>query len=142
MPMTRKDKIALLRGVELFSDLGARALGVVADAAVEVSHRAGQYIVRQGQVGTGFYVVASGHVRVVRSGRLLERLGPGGFFGELSVIDQAPRAAHVIAEEATTCVALASWEFTRLLERHPKIALAVLRTVARRLRATTDHTRH
>ncbi|MDQ7858823.1 MAG: cyclic nucleotide-binding domain-containing protein [Armatimonadota bacterium] len=142
MSMTRKEKLALLRGVELFSGVTARALGVIANAAVDVSYPAGQYIVRQGQVGTGFYVVASGRVRVVRGGRVLERLGPGGFFGELSVIDQAPRAAHVIAEDPTTCLALASWDFARLMERHPKIALAVLRAVARRLRAATDHARH
>jgi CRP/FNR family cyclic AMP-dependent transcriptional regulator len=142
MAMTRKEKRALLRGVELFSGVTERALGTIADAAVDVSYDAGQYIVRQGQVGTGFYVIASGRVTVVRGGKVLNRLGPGEFFGELSVLDQAPRAAHVVAEEPTTCLALASWDFTRLLERNPKIALAILRTVAGRLRAATDPPRH
>jgi CRP-like cAMP-binding protein len=50
--------------------------------------------------------------------------------------------AHVIAEEPTSCLALASWDFTRLLEENPKIALSLLREVARRLRAASDSPRH
>ncbi|MDR7522925.1 MAG: cyclic nucleotide-binding domain-containing protein [Armatimonadota bacterium] len=138
MAMTRTQKADLLRRVELFSGVPARALGLIADKTVEVAFEPGQYIVRQGQVGTGFYLVVSGRVRVVRGGQILARLGPGEFFGELSVLDQSPRVAHVLAEEPTTCLALASWDFTELLEKNPKIALGLLRTLARRLRAATD----
>jgi CRP-like cAMP-binding protein len=109
---------------------------------VDLAFPAGEYIVRQGQVGTGFYLITSGRVRVVRGSERLAHLGPGEFFGELSVLDQAPRMAHVIAEEPTTCLALASRDLTRLLEKHPRIALAMLRVVARRLRAAADHPRH
>lgn len=140
--MTRKRKIALLRGVELFSGVSARSLGQVADRAVEAAFAPGQYIVRQGQVGTGFYAVVSGRVRVVRGGEVLARLGSGECFGELSVLDQAPRMAHVVAEEPTEVLALASWDFTRLLERNAKMTLSLLRVVARRLRAAQDLPRH
>jgi CRP/FNR family cyclic AMP-dependent transcriptional regulator len=142
MSMTRRQKTDLLRRVELFSQVSARALGLIADAAVDIEYPAGGYVVRQGQVGTGFYLIAKGRVRVVRGSTVLATLGPGEFFGELSVLDQAPRVAHVIADEATTCLALASWDFTKILEKNPKIALSVLKVMARRLRGTADHPRH
>jgi CRP/FNR family cyclic AMP-dependent transcriptional regulator len=142
MPMTRKQKTDLLRRVDLFGGVSARSLGLIADTAVDLAFPSGEYIVRQGQVGTGFYLIASGKVGVLHGSKRLASLGPGEFFGELSVLDQAPRMAHVIAEEPTVCLALASWDFTRLLERNPRIALAMLRVLARRLRAAADHPRH
>ncbi len=136
--MTKKAKIDLLRKVAIFSDVPERALGAIADQTEVIDFPAGRYIVRQGQIGTGFYLLASGRARVTRGGRTLARLGPGEFFGELSVIDQTARTAHVVAEEPTTCLALASWTFMKLLERHPKITLSILREVARRLRTARD----
>ena len=142
MPMTRKKKIDLLRRVEIFSGMSTRALGLIADRAQDIEVPAGQFIVRQGQVGTGFYLLVSGRTRVVRGSQEVARLGPGDFFGELSVLDQAPRIAHVIADEPTVCLALASWDFTKILEGNPKITLSILREVARRLRTASESHRH
>ncbi|MDR7420313.1 MAG: cyclic nucleotide-binding domain-containing protein [Armatimonadota bacterium] len=142
MPMSRKQKADLLRTVGLFAGVSARSLGVIADAAVDIAVPAGKHIVRQGQIGTGFYLVVSGKVRVTRGSETLATLGPGQFFGELSVLDQAPRVAHVIAEEPTVCLALASWDFVRIIERNPKIALGLLKIMAQRLRAAENHPRH
>lgn len=142
MPMTSKKKRDLLRTVGLFAEMTERSLAAIAAKAVDIDFAAGQYIVRQGQVGTGFYLITSGRAKVVRSGRVLARLSPGEFFGELSVLDQLPRTAHVIAEEPTSCLALASWDFSKLLEENPKITMSLLREVARRLRAADDSHRH
>lgn len=142
MPLTRKRKAELLRGVALFSSLTGRALATVADKAIDIEYAPGQYIVRQGQVGTGVYLIVSGRARVVRGSETLARLGPGEFFGELSVLDQQPRVAHVVAEEPTTCLALASWDFAKVLERQPRIALALLRGIAQRLRAVSQSVHH
>ncbi len=142
MPMTKKDKTRLLRRVELFSGVSSRSLGLIADRVVDITFAPDDYILRQGQVGTGFYLVVSGQVRVVRGGEVVARLGPGEFFGELSVLDQMPRTAHVIADAPTVCLALPSWDFTKLLEQHPKITLSVLRVVARRLRVLTNLPHH
>ncbi|MBI2246778.1 MAG: cyclic nucleotide-binding domain-containing protein [Armatimonadetes bacterium] len=128
--------------MSLFSELSPRALGSIADLASEIEFQAGRYIVRQGQVGTGFYLIVNGTARVVHNGKVLAQLGPGEFFGELSLLDQQPRMAHVIAEEPTACLALASWDFTRLLEKTPKLTLSVLREVARRLRALSEQHQH
>lgn len=142
MPMTKKEKIALLRNVPMFAEISPRSLSLVADKVTEIEFPAGRYVVRQGQVGTGCYLIVSGRVQVARGGEILNRLGPGEFFGELSVLDQMPRMAHVVAEAPTVCLGLASWDFTRLLERHPKITLGILREVARRLRAISNLPHH
>lgn len=142
MAMTKKAKIDLLRKVPILSGISDRALATIAAQAEVIDFPSGAYIVRQEQVGTGFYIVASGQVSVIRGGETLARLGPGEFFGELSVLDQEPRTAHVLAGEPTTCLALASWNFTKILERHPKITLSILREVAQRLKAMSDSPRH
>ncbi len=142
MPITSKKKRDLLRTVGLFAEMTERSLAAIAANAVDIDFAAGQYIVRQGQVGTGFYLITGGRAKVVRGGQVLNRLGPGDFFGELSVLDQLPRMAHVITEEPTSCLALASWDFSKLLEENPKITISLLREVARRLREATDSHRH
>jgi CRP/FNR family cyclic AMP-dependent transcriptional regulator len=142
MTLTRKAKIEHLRSVALFSGLTDRALGTIASKAEVLAYTPGQYIVRQNQVGTGFYLIVSGRARVLRGSDELAVLGPGDFFGELSVLDQSPRMAHILAAEPTVCLALASWDFTKLVERNPKIAVGMLRVMARRLRAAEDTHRH
>jgi len=69
-------------------------------------------------------------------------LGPGDFFGELSVLDGRPRVAQVVADGPTTCLALASWDLEALLLEDPKISLALLRGLAGRLRDVTEAHRH
>lgn len=142
MPMTKKQKVALLRDVALFSGISPRQLSAIADLITEIDVEPGRHIVRQGQVGTGFYLIASGRANVVLDGKTLAILGPGEFFGELSLLDQQPRMAHVIAAERTTCLALASWDFTRLLEKTPKLTLGILREVAKRLREVSAQHQH
>jgi CRP-like cAMP-binding protein len=99
-------------------------------------------IARQGEIGTGFFVIVSGGVRVVRDGNAVAHLGPGEFFGELSVLDRMPRNATVAAEEPTSCLALASWDFENVLLAEPALTLAILRGVAIRLREVTESSRH
>ncbi len=140
MTLTQDQRGELLGGCPLFRGLDGTGLAAVAAAAIEVEFPADRVIVRQGEIGTGFFVVVDGSVRVVRDGAVLARLGPGEFFGELSVLDGGPRVAQVLAAEPTRCLALASWDFERVLREEPAVALSVLRVVAARLReVTNDH---
>ena len=140
MTLTQDRRAELLGACPLFRGLDGLGLAAVAAAAIEVEFPAGRVIARQGEIGTGFFVVVDGSVRVVRDGTIVARLGPGEFFGELSVLDGGPRVAQVLAAEPTRCLALASWDFERVLREEPAVALSVLRVVAARLReVTTDH---
>jgi CRP/FNR family transcriptional regulator, cyclic AMP receptor protein len=142
MPLTRDQKIDMLRSMPLFEGVHAEDLGGIADRTVEVDYGAGGVIVREGEIGTGFFVVVSGAVRVVRDGETVSTLGRGEFFGELSVLDQRPRNAQVVAAEPTTCLALASWDLETVIAEQPRVALAMLRVLAGRLRDVSDAHRH
>ena len=142
MSLSSGNRSALLGACPLFKGVGSEGLAALAGAATEVTFSSGHVIARQGEIGTGFFVVVEGAVRVVRDGKVLAHLGPGDFFGELSVLDGRPRNAMVSAESPTTCLAIASWDFEAALLANPSVTLAILRGVAARLREATDAARH
>jgi CRP/FNR family transcriptional regulator, cyclic AMP receptor protein len=132
----------LLSQTHLFAGIDADGLARIAARMTELEVPADRVIARQGEIGTGFFVIVSGNVRVVRDGETLAELGPGDFFGELSVLDGKPRNAQVVTTEPTTCLALATWEFEAVVREQPSVALAILRELAGRLRDLTDMHRH
>jgi CRP/FNR family cyclic AMP-dependent transcriptional regulator len=142
MTLTQDRRAELLGGCPLFHGIDAEGLAMLADRATQVDFPAGHVIARQGEIGTGFFVIISGRVRVVRDGTLVATLGDGEFFGELSVLDRMPRNAMVAAEVPTSCLALASWDFDAVLLEQPALTLAILRGVAARLREVTESARH
>ena len=142
MTLTQDRRAELLAGCPLFRGIDADGLAKLAALATSVDFPAGHVIARQGEIGTGFFVIVSGGVRVVRDGTVVARLGPGEFFGELSVLDRMPRNATVAAAEPTSCLALASWDFENVLLEEPALTLAILRGVAMRLREVTESARH
>ncbi len=142
MTLTHDRRTALLAGCPLFKGIDAEGLAKLAELATPVDFPTGHVIARQGEIGTGFFVIVSGYVRVVRDGAVVARLGPGEFFGELSVLDRMPRNATVAAEEQTSCLALAAWDCPRTLLEEPALTLAILRGVAQRRREVTESARH
>ena len=142
MTLTHDRRAELLAGCPLFRGIDPAGLAHLADRATPVDFPPGHVIARQGEIGTGFFVVIDGLVRVVRDGEVVARLGAGEFFGELSVLDRMPRNATVSAEAPTTCLALASWDFEKVLLEQPALTLAILRGVAARLREVSESARH
>lgn len=142
MTLTHDRRAELLAACPLFEGIDAEGLAMLAGRAVQVDFPTGHVIARQGEIGTGFFVVITGRVRVVRDGTIVAHLGPGEFFGELSVLDRQPRNAMVAAAESTSCLALASWDFEQVLLEQPALTLAILRGVATRLRQVTESARH
>ncbi|HET9085831.1 MAG TPA: cyclic nucleotide-binding domain-containing protein [Candidatus Limnocylindrales bacterium] len=140
--ITPDDRAELLAGAPLLAGVDAAGLDAIARRVVEVEFPKDHVIARQGEVGTGFFMVARGSVRVVRDGTTIARLGPGDFFGELSVLDGRPRVAQVVADEPTVCLALATWDFEAVVTEQPAVALAILRGLAGRLRGLTEADRH
>lgn len=141
MPLTHDRRTELLGACPLFGGVSREDLAAIGERTLEVDFPADHVVARQGEIGTGLFVVIDGTVRVVRDGEELARLRAGDFFGEMSVIDGLPRVAQVVTTEPTHCLALASWEFERLVIDHPTIGLAILRGLSARLRAKTEHAR-
>jgi CRP-like cAMP-binding protein len=140
VPLAAAQRESLIGACPLFTGLDESGLAAVSAAAVEVDFPADRVIAREGEIGTGLFIIGGGRVRVMRDGQAIAHLGPGEFFGELSVLDGGPRNATVITDEPTTCLALATWDAERVLREQPGVALTVLRVLARRLReATSDH---
>ncbi|MFP5343015.1 MAG: Crp/Fnr family transcriptional regulator [Candidatus Limnocylindria bacterium] len=142
MTITTDRRTALLAATPLFAAVDPDGLERIAARTVDVDFPSGHVIARQGEIGTGFFLVVSGQVRVVRGGETVATLGPGEFFGELSILDGKPRTAQVVAAEPTVCLALASWDFEAIVAEQPAVALAVLRGLATRLRSLTEAHHH
>lgn len=142
MPLSTEDKASALARVPLFAGISAESMARLADSTGELEFSSGQFIVRQGQVGTGLYFVLDGAARVLRGSQELAVLGPGDFFGELAVIDQMPRSASVQATGPTRCLALASWDLLALLESDSTLALNLIKGLAARVREHGEQHRH
>lgn len=142
MTLTQDRRVELLADAPLLAGVDAAGIERIAERAIEVEFAPNQVIVRQGEVGTGFFLVVRGSARVVRDGETIATIQPGDFFGELSVLDGQPRVAQVIAAEPTACLALASWDFEAVVMEQPRVALAMLRGLAGRLRDLSEAHRH
>lgn len=100
---------------------------------------AGELIFREGGVADAFYVVLSGQVQIVKGGtsaqsRLMAILNPGDFFGEMGLVEQAPRlaAAHMLS--AGELAVMAKPDFERMMEEHPLVAMKIRTEIMRRHR--------
>jgi CRP-like cAMP-binding protein len=123
-----------LREIPLFAELSDESLQALVQIATEVEVPAGQVLIRPYDPGLGMFVVEEGKVVVeLHHGRKVE-LGPGEFFGELALlIPEGVRAARVRAETDVRCLAIGREDFARLLDEEPRIAVAMLPVLARRL---------
>jgi len=142
MTLTRDRKAELMAATRLFDGVDEAGMASIAEVAVEIDFPVDHVIARQGEIGSGFFVITTGGAQVVRDGRRIADLGPGDFFGELSVLDGKPRVAQVTAAEPTTCLALSTWDFEAVVQAQPLVALAILRGLAGRLRELTEADRH
>jgi CRP-like cAMP-binding protein len=132
--VTTQKATTLLKKVPLFSGCSKRELDAIGKAAKEVTHREGHLIAREGDTGVGFFLITDGTADVSVGGKTRAKLGPGDFFGEISLLDRGPRTATVTASSPITMLGLTAWAFRGLVEQHPTIALNMLRVVAERLR--------
>jgi CRP/FNR family transcriptional regulator, cyclic AMP receptor protein len=130
----RKSKADLLRNVRLFSTCNKRELARIASLVDEVEAPEGKVIVRQGDPGRECFVIRDGKARAAIRGKGSAVLGPGSFFGEMSLLDQGPRSATVTAETDMHLLVLGSREFSSLVEEVPTVAVRVMRGLAERLR--------
>jgi CRP-like cAMP-binding protein len=124
----------MLAEIPLFAGLSRRHLGRLASVATTKRYAAGSPLVRVGKPADAFYVILDGSVRVEVPGRPVG-LQAGDFFGEMALIDGEPRSATVVAAGEVYVLTISRAKFLKLLEAEPKIALGIMTTLTRRLRA-------
>ena len=126
-----------LARVEMFEALPAPALRDLAARANRRRFRAGEVVFNEGDTGHSLHVVRRGHLKVVRPTHddrlVLDRIEPGQAFGELAVLNSAPRLASVIALEDCETIEVSKDEFERVLDEHPGAVRRMLGTLARSL---------
>lgn len=127
----------LLARVPMFSELKKRQIHSLARITETANFAAGHEIVTEGEAGNFCAVIVDGSVEVIWGGSTITRLDSGEIFGEMAVIDPAPRSASVRTLTEVTAIRIQQSAFAEVLSEDPQIALAVLKTLAQRLRETT-----
>jgi len=139
MKLQRSENDAIVDMLEkssLWSGLERQDFKAVLKISEEQKFQNGETIVKKGDEGAGFYLVLDGAVEIRSNGNTLSRLGPGQFFGEMSVVDTQPRSADVVAVEPSRVLFLSAWAFKSLVSERPRIAVKMLQEFVRRLRNT------
>ena len=135
--MLRKDhKIELLKGVPLFAGCSKKELQLIAAVADELDFKQGRTLIREGASGREFFVLVDGTAAISRDGKVVDRAGPGEFFGEMALVADRPRNATVTATSPVAVLVITAQSFRRLVEENPLIALKVMRAVADRIPAS------
>jgi CRP/FNR family cyclic AMP-dependent transcriptional regulator len=127
-----------LREVPLFSEMDEQEVAGIRAIMQEVKFKAGQVIIREGDIGDLFYVITEGHAEILihdadGAELLLHEVGPGDFFGELSMLTNEPRAARVRAVDQVSTLALERDDFFEFLRTHTHAAIDVMVELGGRL---------
>ena len=142
IPSSDMDRIELLQTIPLFESLERDDLTVLANRLREVAVEAGQTVFAQGDEGDSMYVIETGAVDIIAgSGKqkvTVASLFKQQYFGELSLLDGAPRSATAIANRATQLLALDRDDFVEFIKRRPDAALSIMHEVGERIRATNE----
>lgn len=140
MQATGRTSPGLLRSVSIFAELDATAAAALERLARRRAYAEGEVVVSEAEPGDALYVLLTGRVKVAlygESGReviLSIFKEPGDFFGEMSLLDDEPRSATVLAMEPSTLLVLSRPDFRAHLSRHPRVAVQVMTELSRRLR--------
>jgi len=135
--------LEVLKKVPLFASLPDQELAAFAELVRERSYPRGSVILFEDDQGDSLFLLADGQVKVVLIGEdgrevILSVLREGSFFGEMALLDDQPRSAHVIAMEDSSLLVLRREDFQARLRQSPEVAIALLRELAGRLRRADE----
>ena len=134
MRVSKKRGRDLLGKVWLFERCSNRELDLLQEAATEMEFPAGKALTTQGETGRHFMVIVEGEAEVSRDGTQIALLGPGSFFGEMSLLDGQPRTATVTTREPTRVLMITTAAFNGALATMPSVDRKMLTVLAARLR--------
>ena len=142
--MSSHDKITqFLHTVPMFQGLDERQMQRLARRFTERNYATTETIVTQGTLGIGRFIIEKGRADAIRlhpdgSKVIVNTFGPTEFFGELSLLDEAPRTADVVATEPTICLVLTQLDFMSALHEDADIPIVMLKELAKRFRRTME----
>lgn len=130
----RSEKVRALQQVPLFRACSKRELTLLARIVDEASFPAGHVLIKRGDFGKEFLLLLEGTVTVEPQTGKRVKMGPGDFFGEMSLLDGEPRSATVIAEAPVRLLVMGQREFFTLVADVPSVARKLLVELSRRVR--------
>jgi CRP-like cAMP-binding protein len=137
MDAEKRRKLELLAKVPLFAGLNRHQLGKLLVKLFDKQYPAGEIIFREGDPGKAVFIVRAGKISISRTGDGVEKplatLGPGGYFGELALIDDQPRFAGARADEDSVLLILYKSHFDDLIEGHKALAIQVMENLLKTL---------
>ena len=128
------EKTIYLKSSDVFGGIAAENLSRLAAIADESSWPSGSVVFREGDAGDALYVVLSGSVRIVKEGVEIATLRKGSCFGEMAVLDGAPRSADAAVSDEAVLLRISSEEFYEALAEDPRLMQNVIAVLTRRLR--------
>lgn len=128
-------KAALIAQVPLFARCSKREIGHIATLATKVTAQEGDVIVEEGTSGGDFHIVASGEAEITIGGKKIRKVGPGDYFGEMSLLGNRLRSATVTAASRMNLYVIDAKGFNEMLDTTPSVTLSILTTLSARLRA-------
>ena len=139
MAIAHDDNKAFLRRVPLFASLSETQFDTLSAGSTRRSYPRSRTIVSEGEPSQSLYIMLAGRAKVQRSDSegkevILAMIGPGEFFGEMSLIDDAPRSASVITVEPCDFISIQKDSFKSMLATSPDMAMQIMRGLVRRLR--------
>lgn len=130
--------ILALKSTPLFRNVPGEGLKRLSDFIQEKTARAGDRIFGEEDLGDEMYLVRTGRIRISQDlptgPALIEKVEPGGYFGEMAIIDDLPRTASAMAEVDTSLLVLHKNDFRAAVQDYPDIAFEIFREFTRRLR--------
>ncbi|HWC95868.1 MAG TPA: cyclic nucleotide-binding domain-containing protein [Candidatus Sulfopaludibacter sp.] len=134
------DDVAVIRRLDFFESLDDKLVKRIAQQCFDREFASGDFIIRQGEPGLGVYFITTGKVKVEIENQgsrvTVAELGAGDCVGELAIVDDRARSAHVVCLENTKCLLLTRDGFSKLMNKHPQLAIQMVKALVARLRAT------
>jgi CRP/FNR family cyclic AMP-dependent transcriptional regulator len=137
----------MLENIPLFSGLSKQDVAAIAEHAITRTYPAHSLVISEGELSDSLYLILYGKAKVYVSNAegaeaILNMLGPGDFFGEMALLDNAPRSASVMTLEPTRLSMISKQAFRDCLARQPDIAYNLIRALNRRVRMLTENVKN
>ncbi len=132
--ITTVEKVLFLKSIDLFSQIPGEDLAAIALISTEERRDRGDEVFAEGESGDALYLVLDGRVRVHKQERVIAELGERECFGEMAILDAAPRSATVTAIDESNLLKITREDFQEIMTEKPEIAMGVIKVLTRRLR--------